>query len=571
MRVKGVDVFDPNTGDIRSDDTDGIAAWFIDTDYDEESFFVRHAYFLGANDPYKSLKTALQRRDRRGRLGDALPRRVPPVPAARDGAHRRQGDQPLRRRGDEGVPGVITRGLIIRPPWIDLILGGTKAWEMRSRPTNVRGPIALIRQGSGAAVGTADLVDCGAPLSRADYMLFQREHAIPDAQLDEVLDRGWVHPWVLANVRPFRTAVPIASKSGPVIFVTLDAAASAAIAERLAGSPDGAEPPSSDRRPLAAARSPTEDEVPDPMPAPSDAPTFVFRPEAAQARGRLDPDGPHFVVLAGSTAMRNGSPNVKRELSDRDALVRDGVLVPDRDPRLYRFAVDHRFSSPSKAAGVIKDGNASGPGLWLDEETGTTLRDHLARAVQADVPAPLLTERFDDALAFASALHRHQRRKGTAVPYVSHLMAVSGLVIEHGGTEDQAIAALLHDAAEDQGGEPTLRLIRDRYGDAVARIVADCTDAWTEPKPPWRRRKEDYIAALDGKPPSSLLVSLADKVHNARSIAADHAVLGDALWPRFTGGRDGTLWYYRALAEAFARLLPGRLAEELRASAAGMG
>ncbi len=106
VKVKGVDVFDPNTGEIRSDDTDGIAAWFIDTDYDEESFFVRHAYFLGANDPYKSLKTALQRRDRRGGLGDALPRHLAPVRAAEHGAHRGEGHQPLRRRGDEGVWGV---------------------------------------------------------------------------------------------------------------------------------------------------------------------------------------------------------------------------------------------------------------------------------------------------------------------------------------------------------------------------------------------------------------------------------------------------------------------------------
>ena len=128
----------------------------------------------------------------------------------------------------------------------------------------------------------------------------------------------------------------------------------------------------------------------------------------------------------------------------------------------------------------------------------------------------MFTERLDDALVFASALHRSQLRKGTSIPYVAHLLAVCSLVISHGGDEDQAIAALLHDAAEDQGGEPTLNIIRQRFGGGVARIVADCTDAWTEPKPIWRAWKEAHLAALPGKPPRSLLVSLADKVRNAR-------------------------------------------------------
>ena len=175
-----------------------------------------------------------------------------------------------------------------------------------------------------------------------------------------------------------------------------------------------------------------------------------------------------------------------------------------------------------------------------------------------------LSDRFDDALAFAARLHRAQTRKGTSIPYVSHLMAVSGLVLEHGGGEDEAIAGLLHDAAEDQGGHETLEQVRARFGDRVAAIVADCTDAWVEPKPPWRERKEAYVAGLPAKPAASLLVSLADKTHNARCILADYRLIGEALWPRFTGGRAGTLWYYRALAEAFARLRPGPLADELR-------
>jgi (p)ppGpp synthase/HD superfamily hydrolase len=180
----------------------------------------------------------------------------------------------------------------------------------------------------------------------------------------------------------------------------------------------------------------------------------------------------------------------------------------------------------------------------------------------------LLTARFDDALAYASALHRRQLRKGTEIPYLSHLMTVSALVLEHGGDEDQAIAGLLHDAAEDQGAKATLREIERRYGGDVARIVADCTDAWTEPRPPWRPRKEVYLAKIPTKPTRSLLVSLADKAHNASAILRDYRALGESLWERFNGGRAGTVWYYGALSEVFARRLPGTLAEELHRSVA---
>ena len=178
-----------------------------------------------------------------------------------------------------------------------------------------------------------------------------------------------------------------------------------------------------------------------------------------------------------------------------------------------------------------------------------------------------LTFRYDHALGFASCLHRTQTRKGTAIPYISHLVAVSGIVLENGGDEDAAIGALLHDAAEDQGGQPTVDLIRQMYGDAVARIVHDCTDSWTEPKPEWRPRKEAYIASLDHKGKASLLVSLADKTHNARAILGDYRELGEALWARFSSGRE-TLWYYEALAEAFVRLRPCRLAREFEATVA---
>jgi (p)ppGpp synthase/HD superfamily hydrolase len=171
--------------------------------------------------------------------------------------------------------------------------------------------------------------------------------------------------------------------------------------------------------------------------------------------------------------------------------------------------------------------------------------------------------RFEDALGYAARLHREQERKGSGVPYVTHLLAVAAIVGEQSGSEDEVIAALLHDAVEDQGGQPRLEEIRARYGDAVAEIVWGCTDADTIPKPPWRERKEIYVAHLDDASPSIRLVSSADKLHNARSILMDYRVLGPALWDRFTGGREGTLWYYHALADAFLRLSPGPLADEL--------
>jgi (p)ppGpp synthase/HD superfamily hydrolase len=179
----------------------------------------------------------------------------------------------------------------------------------------------------------------------------------------------------------------------------------------------------------------------------------------------------------------------------------------------------------------------------------------------------VLTGRYDEAFQYAHELHGTQKRKGTSIPYISHLMIVSALVIENGGTEDQAIGALLHDSAEDQGGAPTLDEVRKRFGDVVAQIVSDCTDSWVEPKPDWRPRKEAYLAELPTKPPRSLLVSLADKTHNAEAILYDYRVLGDALWSRFNGGADGTRWYYNELAEIFAKVMPGRLSDRLSRAA----
>jgi GTP pyrophosphokinase len=181
------------------------------------------------------------------------------------------------------------------------------------------------------------------------------------------------------------------------------------------------------------------------------------------------------------------------------------------------------------------------------------------------VPDIVLGEAFDDALVYASDLHREQPRKGGHVPYVSHLLGVTSLVIEEGGTETQAIAALLHDAVEDQGGLPRLEEIRARFGDDVADIVLACTDSTEDPKPPWRVRKEAYVAHLPVARPDALLVSVADKVHNARSILLDLRSDGVGMFDRFTGGREGTLWYYRTLVGTYRGIegFRSRLIDEL--------
>lgn len=175
----------------------------------------------------------------------------------------------------------------------------------------------------------------------------------------------------------------------------------------------------------------------------------------------------------------------------------------------------------------------------------------------------ILSPRFEDALVFACQLHAHQHRKGTSIPYASHLLAVAAIVLEHGGDEDEAVAALLHDAIEDQGGATTRAEIFRRFGANVVAIVDGCTDADSLPKPPWADRKAAYIAHISQASSSIRLVSAADKLHNARSILSDYRQLGEALWNRFNGGRDGTLWYYRALVEAFRSTEFTRLVEEL--------
>lgn len=166
---------------------------------------------------------------------------------------------------------------------------------------------------------------------------------------------------------------------------------------------------------------------------------------------------------------------------------------------------------------------------------------------------PRLTERFHEALVFTAELHSRQTRKGPEeVPYISHLLGVASLVLEANGDEDMAIAALLHDAVEDQGGYETLDRIREKFGDRVAHIVEGCTDDFGHKRISWCERKTRYIKHLrDETDEETRIVSLADKVHNARTILLDYIEYGDAVFNRFSARKEGTMWYYRNLVDAF--------------------
>ena len=170
-------------------------------------------------------------------------------------------------------------------------------------------------------------------------------------------------------------------------------------------------------------------------------------------------------------------------------------------------------------------------------------------------------------MVYAHQVHQNQRRKGTGIPYIAHILGVAALAIEYGANEDEAIGALLHDAAEDGGGEATLAEIRARFGEAVADIVLGCSDSLVEDpedKLPWRERKENYLAHLQNASESVLLVSAADKLHNVRSIARDYREHGEEIWNRFQGRRDGTLWYYETVADALLRRYRSQLTRDLQ-------
>jgi (p)ppGpp synthase/HD superfamily hydrolase len=176
------------------------------------------------------------------------------------------------------------------------------------------------------------------------------------------------------------------------------------------------------------------------------------------------------------------------------------------------------------------------------------------QGMEAGLKRPL-SARFDEALVLASTLHREQARKASGVPYVAHLLGVASLVLEEGGSEDMAIAALLHDAAEDQGGERVLVTIEGIFGNKVARWVRQASDSFTNPKPEWEARKRHHLEAIPAADREAQLIMLADKVHNARSILADHARLGPAVWQSFAVPRERTLWYYESLLGVFEREL----------------
>jgi len=171
----------------------------------------------------------------------------------------------------------------------------------------------------------------------------------------------------------------------------------------------------------------------------------------------------------------------------------------------------------------------------------------------------ILGPRFQRAFEFAADKHRKQTRKASTIPYIAHLIGVASLVLEAGGDEDLAIAALLHDVVEDCGGAAMLKEVGRRFGKRVAHIFDGCTDAYEIPKPPWQDRKVSYINRLKAEDADTRLVSAADKLNNVRSILSDYRALGESVWSRFNGGREGTLWYYRTLRDEFLRSKPNRI------------
>jgi (p)ppGpp synthase/HD superfamily hydrolase len=193
------------------------------------------------------------------------------------------------------------------------------------------------------------------------------------------------------------------------------------------------------------------------------------------------------------------------------------------------------------------------------EATGEKAQPQRARRTQGKIR---LGPRFLRAFEFAAKKHAGQTRKASTIPYIAHLIGVASLLLEAGGDEDLAIAALLHDVVEDCGGAPMLKEVRRRFGSRVAKVVEGCTDSGTIPKPPWRERKDYYLRHLVDADADTRLVSAADKLNNVRSILSDYRQVGEFVWERFSGGREGTLWYYRSLRDEFLRDVPNRITRE---------
>jgi (p)ppGpp synthase/HD superfamily hydrolase len=193
----------------------------------------------------------------------------------------------------------------------------------------------------------------------------------------------------------------------------------------------------------------------------------------------------------------------------------------------------------------------------LLETLATRLHDHgCSRRAAASASTRVRRQSYNHA-------HAGQLRKGTSVPYLGHLLGVASIVLDAGGDEDEAIAALLHDAAEDAGGRERLDDIRARFGDRVARIVEACTDSWDVPKKPWIERKRAYVEHASQLKPDELRVSAADKVHNSYAILRDLRLHGDTIWERFKAPAADVIWYYEALVRAYREAGGGPLVEEL--------
>ncbi len=176
----------------------------------------------------------------------------------------------------------------------------------------------------------------------------------------------------------------------------------------------------------------------------------------------------------------------------------------------------------------------------------------MAEQVNQDA-AGRLSSRFTDAMAFAFEVHREQTKKGSSVPYISHLLEVTGTVLTYGGDEDEAISALLHDSVEDHSDAVSFASLAERFGARVAKIVESCSDTSVSPKPPWKPRKERYIEHLYSANESVMIVSAADKLSNARAVMKDYRQIGEKVWSRFNAGKEDQLWYYRSVTAALTQ------------------
>jgi len=201
--------------------------------------------------------------------------------------------------------------------------------------------------------------------------------------------------------------------------------------------------------------------------------------------------------------------------------------------------------------------------LWCACPDVMRMKNSRRRGIAIEPDKRALSERFFCALDYAARLHAAQKRKGKEHPYVGHLLGVASIVMEYGGDEEMAIAALLHDAVEDQGGLPRLLEIRKKFGSRVGDIVEGCTDAWETPKRPWLERKKTYLERVRNESADVRFVSAADKLSNAREVLCDLRLQGDGVFERFNGKKDGTLWYYRALVKSFREAGVNPLVEEL--------